>query len=97
MSTTWKQWGRQPWRSETFKFFTDRELEAKIRDVVGLYLNPPDKAIVLYVDEKSQISGVGPDRADPADSAWPLGLQSSRMTVSGTAPLRCSRRWRLRP
>ena len=51
VSTTWKKWGLQPWRVETFKFSTDPELEAKIRDVVGLYLNPPDKAIVLCVDE----------------------------------------------
>jgi hypothetical protein len=40
-----------PWRSETFKFSTDPQLEAKVRDVVGLYLNPPDKAIVLSIDE----------------------------------------------
>ena len=40
----WRRWGLQPWRAETFKFSTDPELEAKVRDVVGLYLNPPDKA-----------------------------------------------------
>jgi len=51
VSTTWKKWGIQPWRVETFKFSTDPELEAKIRDVVGLYLHPPEKAIVLCVDE----------------------------------------------
>src|SRR3954468_1184112 len=55
VSTTWKKWGLQPWRSQTFKFSTDPELEAKIRDVVGLYLDPPEKAIVLCVDEKSQV------------------------------------------
>ena len=48
----------QPWRRETFKFSTDPELEAKVRDVVGLYLNPPEKAIVLCVDEKSQIQAL---------------------------------------
>ena len=47
----WRRWGLAPWRSETFKFSTDPELEAKVRDVVGLYLNPPDKAIVLSIDE----------------------------------------------
>ena len=36
----WRRWGLQPWRSETFKFSTDPELEAKVRDVIGLYLNP---------------------------------------------------------
>src|SRR5690554_1220836 len=39
----WRKWGLQPWRRETFKFSTDPELEAKVRDVVGLYVNPPDK------------------------------------------------------
>jgi hypothetical protein len=64
VTTTWKKWGLQPWRRETFKFSTDPELEAKIRDVVGLYLNPPDKAIVLSIDEKSQIQAL--DRTAPA-------------------------------
>jgi len=63
VSTTWKKWGLQPWRSQTFKFSTDPQLEAKIRDVVGLYLNPPDKAIVLCVDEKSQVQAL--DRTAP--------------------------------
>jgi hypothetical protein len=63
VSTTWKKWGLQPWRVETFKFSTDPELEAKIRDVVGLYLHPPDKAIVLCVDEKSQVQAL--DRTAP--------------------------------
>ena len=63
MSTTWKKWGLQPWRVQTFRFSTDPELEAKIRDVVGLYLDPPDKAIVLCVAEKSQVQAL--DRTAP--------------------------------
>jgi len=63
VTTTWKKWGLQPWRVQSFKFSTDPELEAKIRDVVGLYLNPPDKAIVLCVDEKSQVQAL--DRTAP--------------------------------
>jgi transposase len=63
ISTTWKKWGLQPWRVQTFKFSTDPELEAKIRDVVGLYLNPPERAIVLCVDEKSQVQAL--DRSAP--------------------------------
>jgi transposase len=63
VSTTWKKWGLQPWRTQTFKFSTDPQLEAKIRDVVGLYLNPPEKAIVLCVDEKSQVQAL--DRTAP--------------------------------
>ena len=59
----WRKWKLQPWRVETFKFSTDPELEAKIRDVVGLYLAPPDKAVVVCVDEKSQIQAL--DRTAP--------------------------------
>jgi len=63
VSKIWRKWGLQPWRRETFKFSTDPELEAKIRDVVGLYLNPPEKAVVLSIDEKSQIQAL--DRTAP--------------------------------
>jgi len=63
VATAWQRWGLQPWRRETFKFSTDPELEAKIRDVVGLYLDPPEKAVVLSVDEKSQIQAL--DRTAP--------------------------------
>jgi transposase len=54
----WHRFGVQPWRAETFKFSTDPELEGKIRDVVGLYLHPPQKAVVLCVDEKPQIQAL---------------------------------------
>jgi transposase len=59
----WRKWGLQPWRRESFKFSTDPELEAKVRDVVGLYLDPPEKAVVLSIDEKSQIQAL--DRTAP--------------------------------
>ena len=59
----WRKWGLQPWRRETFKFSTDPQLEAKVRDVVGLYLNPPDNAVVVCVDEKSQVQAL--DRTAP--------------------------------
>src|SRR5579859_6907298 len=59
----WRKWHLQPHRIETFKFSTDPELEAKIRDVVGLYLAPPDNAVVVCVDEKSQIQAL--DRTAP--------------------------------
>jgi len=59
----WKHFGIKPHRFGTFKFSTDPELEAKVRDIVGLYLNPPDKAVVLCVDEKSQIQAL--DRTAP--------------------------------
>ena len=54
----WREWNLQPWRRETFKFSTDPELDAKVRDVVGLYLNPLDKAVVVCIDEKSQIQAL---------------------------------------
>jgi len=63
VARAWRLYGVQPWRRETFKFSTDPQLEAKVRDVVGLYLNPPAKAIVLCVDEKSQIQAL--DRTAP--------------------------------
>jgi transposase len=59
----WRKWGLQPWRRESFKFSTDPQLEAKVRDVVGLYLDPPEKAVVLSIDEKSQIQAL--DRTAP--------------------------------
>jgi transposase len=49
----WQYYGIKPHRLETFKFSTDPQLEAKVADIVGLYLNPPEKAVVLCVDEKS--------------------------------------------
>jgi transposase len=55
--------GLKPWRAESFKFSTDPELEARVRDVTGLYLNPPDKAVVLCVDEKPQAQAL--ERAAP--------------------------------
>ncbi|MGB3287157.1 IS630 family transposase [Mycolicibacter algericus] len=58
VARAWRRYGVKPWRRETFKFSTDPELEAKVRDVIGLYLNPPARAIVLCVDEKSQIQAL---------------------------------------
>src|SRR5215831_12516011 len=59
----WRAFGLQPHRLETFKLSTDPLFVAKVRDVVGLYLNPPDHALVLCVDEKSQIQAL--DRTQP--------------------------------
>jgi transposase len=54
VARAWREYGVQPWRAETFKFSTDPELVAKVTDVVGLYLAPPQNAVVLCVDEKSR-------------------------------------------
>jgi transposase/DNA-binding CsgD family transcriptional regulator len=58
VAKAWRDYGVQPWRSESFRFSTDPELVAKVVDVVGLYLSPPENAVVLSVDEKSQIQAL---------------------------------------
>jgi transposase len=59
----WRAFGLQPHRQETWKLSKDPQFIAKVRDIVGLYLNPPERAVVLCVDEKSQIQAV--DRTAP--------------------------------
>ncbi len=65
----WNAFGIQPHRQKHFKLSTDPYFVEKVRDIVGLYLNPPDNALVLCVDEKSQIQAL--DRTQPL---LPLGL-----------------------
>ena len=65
----WQAFGLQPHRQRHFKLSTDPFFIEKVRDIVGLYLNPPDKAMVLCVDEKSQIQAL--DRTQPL---LPMGL-----------------------
>jgi transposase len=60
----WSARGLKPHRVDTFKLSNDKRFEEKLTDVVGLYLNPPDKAVVLCVDEKSQIQAL--DRTQPS-------------------------------
>src|ERR1039457_7062145 len=59
----WRAFGLQPHRVENFKFSKDPQFGEKVRDIVGLYLNPPDRAIVLCVDEKSQVQAL--NRTEP--------------------------------
>jgi hypothetical protein len=72
----WQKYGLQPHRVETFKFSRDPRFEQKLADVVGLYLDPPERALALCVDEKSQIQAL--DRIQAALPMWP-GLPA-RMT-----------------
>jgi putative transposase len=65
----WKAFSLQPHRQKHFKLSTDPFFIEKVRDIVGLYLNPPDKALVLCVDEKSQVQAL--DRTQPV---LPIGL-----------------------
>ena len=59
----WRAFGLQPHRSKSFKLSSDPFFVEKVRDIVGLYLNPPERALVLCVDEKSQIQAL--DRTQP--------------------------------
>ena len=59
----WRAFGLQPHRVESFKLSADPFFVEKVRDIVGLYLNPPDRAVVLCVDEKSQVQAL--DRTRP--------------------------------
>jgi transposase len=59
----WNAFSLQPHRSETFKLSTDPRFVEKVRDIVGLYLDPPERALVICVDEKSQIQAL--DRTQP--------------------------------
>jgi len=58
IARVWREWNLQPWRVETFKLSSDRELDAKVKDVVGFYMNPPENAIVVCIDEKTQIQAL---------------------------------------
>ncbi|MFO7528724.1 MAG: IS630 family transposase [Marinobacter sp.] len=64
ISRIWRAFGLKPHRLETFKLSTDPHFVAKVHDIVGLYMNPPDRALVLCVDEKSQIQAL--NRTQPA-------------------------------
>ncbi len=72
----WQAHALQPHRFKTFKFTTDPNAEEKIRDVVGLYLNPPTNAVVLSLDEKTQIQAL--ERTQPL-----LPLRSNQPRTSG--------------
>jgi transposase len=71
----WQDWGLKPWLLRTCKRSEDPEFEAKLRDIVGLYLHPPEKAIVLCVDEKGQTQAL--DRTQPMLPVRP-GLPAGR-------------------
>jgi transposase len=83
----WRAFGLQPHRMETFKLSTDPNFVAKVRDVVGLYVSPPQHAIVLCVDEKSQIQAL--DRSQPMLPMRPgqVARRSHDYTRHGTTSL----------
>src|SRR5437867_11495486 len=77
VSRIWRAFALQPHRSETFKLSKDPLFIEKVRDIVGLYLNPPDKALVLCADEKSQVQAL--DRTPAAAAAGPGGATDPRL------------------
>src|SRR5215470_18005866 len=87
VSRVWRAFGLQPHRAETFKLSTDPLFIDKVRDIVGLYLNPPTKAMVLCVDEKSQIQAL--DRTQPLLPMRPgqIELRSHDYQRHGTTSL----------
>jgi transposase len=89
----WQKYGLQPHRVDTFKFSQDPEFDRKLADIVGLYLDPPERALVLCVDEKIGDSGAEPHPADVADVARTC-QRASPTTTPATVPPACSPPWR---
>lgn len=90
----WQAFALAPHRSETFKLSRDPLFIDKVRDIVGLYLDPPDKALVLCVDEKSQIQAL--DRSQPFCRCVPDKPSAGLMITNATVPLRSLRLWTLK-
>src|SRR5881409_441137 len=91
----WRAHALKPHRVSTFKFTTDPEAEDKIYDVVGLYLNPPTSAVVLSLDEKTQIQALS--RTQPCCPCGPGCRRARPTTIAGMASRACTRRWRSPP
>ena len=107
VSRIWRAFGLQPHRTETFKLSSDPFFIEKVSDVVGLYLNPPDRALVLCVDEKSQIQAldctrpllpIRPDRVERRTRDYlrhgTTSLFAALDTRTGKVIVRCHQRHR---
>jgi transposase-like protein len=75
----WKDHGLQSWKTDTFKVSTDPHFEEKLVGVVGLYMNPPQRAVVFSFDEKTQVQAL--DRTQPS-----LPMKKGRGTVNDDDP-----------
>src|SRR5436190_14787614 len=95
VARVWADHELAPHRLETFKFSTDPELLAKVTDICGLYLEPPAGAVVLCVDEKSQIQAL--DRTAPPCRCGQGWLSGVPTTTSAMASRACSPHSTLRP
>ena len=89
VSRVWRAFALQPHRTETFKLSKDPQFIEKVRDIVGLYMNPPTRALVLCVDEKSQIQAL--DRTQPIFAMRPGQASVAPTTMPATEQLHCSR------
>ncbi|CAM2174364.1 hypothetical protein BO443_210043 [Burkholderia orbicola] len=95
VSRIWRAFGLQPHRQETFKLSSDPLFVDKVRDIVGLYLDPPLKAMVLCVDEKSQIRRW--IVRSPYCRSCLVSPSVVLTTTCATAPRPCLPRWTLPP
>src|SRR4051812_35116257 len=95
IAAAWKQYGVRPWRAGTVKFSTDPQLGAKGTHLGGRYLAPPENALVLCVDEKSQVQAL--DRTQKVLPMQPGHAEQRTMTMCATAPPPCSPRSRSPP
>ncbi len=95
VSRIWRAFGLQPHRQETWKLSKDPQFIDKVRDLVGLYLDPPERAVVLCVDEKSQIQAL--DRTAPILPMLPEHHSARRTTTSARARRASTPRWTSRP
>ena len=94
ISRVWRAFGLKPHLQKTFKLSSDPHFVAKVRGIVGLYLAPPERALVLCVDEKSQIQALNRTQPGlPLTSGRPATRTHSRTITSATARLRCSLLW----
>ena len=73
MARIWRDHELRPWKTETFKVSNDPDFEEKLFDVVGLYMSPPERAVVFSFDEKTQVQAL--DRTQPS---LPLKRGTSR-------------------
>jgi transposase len=91
VSRIWRAFGLKPHLTEAFKLSTDPQFIDKVRDIVGLYLNPPQAALVLCVDEKTQVQAL--DRTAPVLSLLPGTPSGPPMTTPAMAPPTCAPPW----
>jgi transposase len=88
VARTWRRWRIQPHRIETFKFSADPQPEARIRDVVGLYLDPPENAVVVSADEKSQIQAYPGGDPSACDGGQETDMPDSGSVTDGLSGVR---------